>query len=579
MDLNSVFIKLSESEKVERLNQNPTGEEVWAVSSPILDADGCIKEVKFNVYLDNEFPMRIPKIFLAECDNKKFGGLPHIFPSGYICTYEEDVVVTDTRYPAKLIQQCLIRAKDIISDGLKQRNFSDFYDEFYPYWWQSYSKEDKIITLYSVIQGKQIESNSIEVVRIKNNQIEYDILLDDSSQAQFFISNLNSLGFQIESRYPALYIGTTDIGLPPYNLKNRELIRLIKANGSDIFHRFENFVNSTKYKPYFILFHVDLADKKILLGWAHPPVGTTVKGFRPQALKPFDILNKFKNDRHLFRLVISNYDYDRIMDRTAGVSDSSKLPTFIFTIAGVGSIGSNLIHFLNSLNIPNFNLIDPDTLELENIGRHLLGYSEIGYPKVEALKRHLNKHYPHQKVQIAQTSVVSAIEEHQSFFEDTDFILVAMGSYNLENWLHEKLLQGEIKKPMIFFWVEPYLSAGHVLYFPAAQTKTTFKKLHKGGYYRYNVIDSSEYKQLNSKLLLREAGCHTSYTPYSASNVVLFLSSIFPSLHKIIHEPPPLPVGLTWVGAIDLLDQMGIKRSVKGKRYSSGQLIRHKFRV
>jgi len=55
--------------------------------------------------------------------------------------------------------------------------------------------------------------------------------------------------------------------------------------------------------------------------------------------------------------------------------------------------------FLNSLGINEYKFIDNDSLLLENIPRHLLGFANIRSPKVTELKKFIQHKDPLIKVQ------------------------------------------------------------------------------------------------------------------------------------------------------------------------------------
>ena len=63
------------------------------------------------------------------------------------------------------------------------------------------------------------------------------------------------------------------------------------------------------------------------------------------------------------RLYGDLYSSHRIAMRTAGM----EMPEQKFVIAGLGSIGSNLVYFLNGWNNASFTLIDNDRFRTENI--------------------------------------------------------------------------------------------------------------------------------------------------------------------------------------------------------------------
>jgi molybdopterin/thiamine biosynthesis adenylyltransferase len=69
------------------------------------------------------------------------------------------------------------------------------------------------------------------------------------------------------------------------------------------------------------------------------------------------------------------------------------------SIVGCGAIGGHLALALSKLGAGSgskgvLRLIDPDSIQAENIGRHLLGLDYLYEAKVEAVKRHLLDQFP-----------------------------------------------------------------------------------------------------------------------------------------------------------------------------------------
>src|SRR5438034_9246467 len=65
------------------------------------------------------------------------------------------------------------------------------------------------------------------------------------------------------------------------------------------------------------------------------------------------------------------------------------LSTKHVTVIGCGSFGSAIAEMLVRAGIGQLTLIDPDTLNPENICRHMLTQRDLGKPKADALKDRL----------------------------------------------------------------------------------------------------------------------------------------------------------------------------------------------
>lgn len=75
--------------------------------------------------------------------------------------------------------------------------------------------------------------------------------------------------------------------------------------------------------------------------------------------------------------------------------------------------------------------------------------------------------------------------------------------------------------------------------------------------YKYNLIDDEEYED-PEKFIKRDAGCNSEYTNYSGNDVILYLSSIYPEINKLLlsHDKSKC---FRWVGNIRIAEEKGIK--------------------
>jgi molybdopterin/thiamine biosynthesis adenylyltransferase len=83
---------------------------------------------------------------------------------------------------------------------------------------------------------------------------------------------------------------------------------------------------------------------------------------------------------------------------TRNPSEREALAGKLVSIVGCGSFGSALADMLVRAGVGKLVLIDPESLSVENLGRHVLTSTDIGRPKVEALARRLREINPELEV-------------------------------------------------------------------------------------------------------------------------------------------------------------------------------------
>ena len=278
--------------------------------------------------------------------------------------------------------------------------------------------------------------------------------------------------------------------------------------------------------------------------------------------------NTFQSNDKVERASSETYTSHRLENRTSGDISHRK---HSFAIAGLGSIGSNLVFFLNSFERPKFYLIDDDKLKIENINRHFLGFSNIGNFKTKALKDWLKTSSPLQEIISQEKSIIEILATEPDCINSYDYLFSCIGNFNIESWLFNSLRSKTIKIPIFFIWVEPYLIGGHCLFIHPDDL--TFEDYFENGYFINNIIPNDEYNNLGLDFTQREAGCQTTFIPYSSNNVISFLSQLFPKICSIIETKSQASTSFTWFGYLEKLNHLGLTKSKFADNIEAGSLI------
>lgn len=543
--------------------------EIWEVTTEI-SYENSIIPIVLHVAFTTQFPLEFPQIFLSSETFERTKFIPHVDNNRLVCTYDSEIVSTNPNEPAGIVVECLRKSKSIILDGLSGNNRSDFTDEFKAYWEEKYGKEKYLPkNILSLINKIQPES-CIQLICLKRDIRNYKYVLHLSDEtAASFKDFLKEYNFEYDE-IGVYYLGEFPQTTPPFDLKNRDIINIVKSIGNDSFEKFKAFINN-KESPKLVVCEKYYGVKSYLFGWFHAPINTNVKGFRPGALKKFSAISTIQSNENINRITTDVFTMERLENRTSGMVVNEVEKTFL--IAGVGSIGSNLIYFLNSINSPSLKLIDNDKIRIENIQRHLLGFEYIGDYKTKAIKDYILKNNPLQKVSTKESSIVDIVNNDVDYLNDSDYIFITIGKANIDNWVCQSLKDGVINKPVFIIWVEPFLCGGHCIYLHPSNTE--FKKYFDEDFFKFNVIDSDEYRSGNKNLSLREAGCQTTYIPYSGSNVISFISSLFPIISSIIDYNKTDSLAFTWLGNTEEVEKLGIKISSYYENKNIGSIIEH----
>lgn len=526
--------------------------EVWEVKTEVLNCDNEAVNIKLHICFPSDFPLTTPKVHLSREDYDWIKYIPHLDFERNVCLFDTETIKVDPHQPYGIVKESVRQAKRIIESGLKKENTSDYEQEFIAYWEDRYTVKDKIISCLTLIpQEYEIHERYLPLVSVPGSVKGYHFIIHTGDEpANNF---LKYLGVQPDSDNSgeALYLGEIAGASPPFYFDNLGAVRFVEKHFSSLILEVQKFIDSKKQK--IIIFSKLINGRRIFFGWVHDVIDIRQKGFRPNALKPWKVLTTLQSKTPVARLSFHEFTDQRLKLRTDGVDSINQ--RLKLTIVGLGSIGSNLLHYLKVLPVGLLNLIDPEVLTLENINRHLLGFSAIGSYKADALQKYLQQDNPLLNVRSFPTSVLNIFNNNINVLKEVDFVFVVVGKDNIEEYIIDALREGLLTTPVFILWVEPYLLGGHVLLVNPG-TQLFLKDLYVNGHYKYNVISNKEYVKPENRLLLREAGCQSSYVPYGMVSVISFLSSIAPLVYKLLSSEIKEDVAITWVNDLNIADDL-----------------------
>jgi hypothetical protein len=544
-----------------------------AVQTEYMDTNGLAQSITFHLKFPKYFPLVMPKVVLPDYEYQKFNLLPHIEENMSICTFDNELTRTNPKDPVGIAKECLKSAKSIIENGLNGKNDKDYEEEFKSYWEKEYHVKDKVgFDLLSLSDAPFISTN-LKLLKLNQKTLIFKYILHENEDHSLrFLSYLETKNISFEE-CSVFYLGEIEISFnPPLHISNRDVYQLVQNLGLEVQRDFKRFINGPSEVKIVIASIVTLG-KSRLIAWKHGKLDTSkIKGFRKISLSKYQVLSTFQSSDLVRRISPVNFSPNQKELRTAGIKGQNK--SYIFLVAGIGSIGSNLIHFLNSINEVEFKFIDFDFLSLENIGRHLLGYSYVHINKAIGMRNFLVDKNPFQKIEVKTTSIIDVFLEDKDFVSSSDYLFLTTGNTNVEEYMAELLETEKVNKPMFLIWVEPYLSGGHCLFlYPGSNSYKSY--FTDDGLFKFNIIDNNEYISNNPILSIKEAGCQTTFTPYSQSSVTLFLAAIFPEINEIIVSDLKKSQAFSWKGNLEYLGQNNIAINKIYNKVSDNKILMH----
>lgn len=541
--------------------------EQWRVilEVPLTDK---VKDFVIYVELKGDFPLSIPVIYLSEEDYNDTKYIPHVDDQRNICLFDQENIKLDIDRPAEIIRACLKKAGQILADGITGKNTGDFRDEVVAYWTNVYHTNDQVFEAYL---GEGVELLSPGVYNgslLSPSFAGVDFFMDaDTTESKKVIDFFKLSGHKIKEQ-PFYYLGSVASLIPPFYFTGRQLIAFLRDNFKADWAQIKRYLNQDFGAKVFC-FSVKVDHEMLFFGFNVSSLPAKIKGWRSSSLTTLSFLESVQPTRAVSRIAFKYFSQARLQKRTDGITGVVEPKKMMF--AGLGSIGSNLSFYLSNLEITDIVLCDPDILALENINRHLLSFNDVGSYKVERLAKYLTFNNPFLNVSIRQTSFVEVMQKELALINSMDIIFCAIGKDSIENYILQYLANGQITKPVMLFWVEPYLLGGHALYITPS-SGFSLKNLEDNGYYRYNMIALETYADPKYRLLLREAGCQGSYVPYGKAAIAIFFANLIPHLFAIINELPKQNKVFSYLGDPAIAVKNGVTLSDFAKKMNSNQI-------
>jgi len=567
--------------KIEVASDSSCEQEFWTVELEIL-RNGQVMILPITLRLDCDFPLSLPRLHISKKDVEKLGYIPNIDTGGLVCVYDANTNLPDPEQPEIIVEICVRKAKEIIEQGLRGDANKENYDkEFIAYWENNYGGEQAVdIRALSLINDEKNVANPIKYVCLQSSLGKFSsIIYSDPQSFETIQKNLNESGIKY-FEIPTFYLGELNDLNPPFNLNNKDIVSI--ATSLNKYEEFVEYLNSAPLLPI-VTFSKNIDGRFLFFGWIHKQTAIKSKR-RRRILTKKEIPLSPKNYARIADAENGNFSVNRFSPQvltwerlkrrsSADFSAFEKSKAKRVLIAGLGSIGSNLIPYLENMGIPEFVLVDDEVLTLDNIGRHLLGLSDVYKGKTHAVRDYLISRNPLISVSVLQEKVMPLIKRDSTVLESCDFHFFCTGDINSEMWLGNNMVGSSWGRPSFFVWVEPYLLGGHCVYYNGV-TPIDWNGLFPGTRFLYNFISEDTHKRV--EFTKRENGCQSTYIPYGSSMLHLFLASIFPKIHNHLQAYGENTC-YSWIGDLSFAAQKNILISKWGTNLNSFDLVERKI--
>ena len=414
--------------------------------------DGVLDETGLNIPVvvsvnDIDF-VKPPVIKLVDPEAGSRGQVPHVLRSdGTFCYLDGKAIVLDRYKPGETIIQCLEQADKVLRDALRGRLVHDLADEFGDYW----ADGKVLVDLPLDFEGDA----KIQILRLDKKPDSESILVS-SGASRFASLHKNNTGKDPEPgvlcpviRVPSLSFDPK-LPWPPKNLaKLNEWLR--RTAPAALGATETAFTRSKSGHIQWIC--LSAPNGRFFVS------AEIAKAYRTSELLENRRANIAKTLRHIEGAVkISGYvgvpvDEGYVFSRNLG--RMKNLAGKRILLIGCGTVGGFLAQQLAQSGAGasdgTLTLVDQDTLQGANLGRHLLGAPYLNRNKAEACAEFLREQLPHLDI----GSISDSITNRLDVLGRHDLVIDATGEEALSIALNEHAVTRRPDfPPILFVWIE-----------------------------------------------------------------------------------------------------------------------------
>lgn len=524
------------------------------------------KKEKFSLFIivPQAFPDIFPKIQLSKEDYERIPNAPHIDENRCVCTRNPDTNILEENKPGEALEQIISIATNILEDGINKKNIEDYEDEYLAYW--NLSITYKVINLYP----KSGVSRYLEIYKLSKSVFSSSYVLSSKNEIKEWCKSLN---VNCEYVGQALHLKLKKLPTSKLNT-NKDIYEFIKSLSNEEQDGIKYYLLNTN-KNIMIIISVDKLSEIIMVGWRHRPWKKEIfKGYR-KASFTYDMLCSRTMNIPIDKINIVRMDKERILERGGAVKDYMNLD-ITPAIVGCGSLGSSLSLLLAKSGISKFILIDNDILMPENTPRHLCGYTDAVEPisKVDAVSKKLKAHFPYITTENYPENILKLIKDDVINLNNYDIIIVAIGNYAVERRINYLYKKGLINKPIIYLWMEPYGVAGQMTYIGVNSKGACYNCLfNEKAEFLYSLANG------NSEYSKKEAGCQSTFIPYSAAEISQFIGYCCRHILYNYKNSGRATELSTWIGNKEDFKKRGFKINKKYKKFNSYSIYGRKIGI